>query len=123
MIWEVVLWVILDVNPIHSFGLLPTWLVLLQINIFITIMITMTVSYEGTIFLAHTYQTQHPLPTHYVTRYKGATGPQCSNHNRAGGGGTGTRHRGLVWPEVLPGSGKTGVREGERATTKNPYHL
>ena len=47
MSWKVVIWVILDVNPLNRFGLLPTWLVLLQIKLRITIMIIMTMNYEG----------------------------------------------------------------------------
>ena len=49
MIWKVVLWVILDVNPVNRFGLLPTWILLFQIKLRITIMIIMTMSYEGTL--------------------------------------------------------------------------
>ena len=48
MSWKVVLWVILDVKPLNRFGLLPTWLVPLQIKLRVTIMLIMTVSYEGT---------------------------------------------------------------------------
>ena len=47
MSWKVVLWVILDINPLNRFGLLPTWLVLLQIKLRITIMLITTMSYEG----------------------------------------------------------------------------
>ena len=47
MIWKVILWVILHVNPLNRFGLLPNWLVLLQIEICITIMLIMTMRYEG----------------------------------------------------------------------------
>ena len=46
MSWEVFLWVILDVNPLNRFGLLPTWLVLLQIKIRITILLIIKMSYE-----------------------------------------------------------------------------
>ena len=45
--WKVVLWVILGVNPLNRFGLLPTWIVLLQINLRITIILIMTMRYEG----------------------------------------------------------------------------
>ena len=47
--WKVVLWVILDVNPLNRFGIMPTWLVLLQIKLHITIMLIMRTSYEGNI--------------------------------------------------------------------------
>ena len=46
---KVILWVILDVNPLNRLGLLPTWLVLLQINLRITILLIITMSYEGTL--------------------------------------------------------------------------
>ena len=49
MSWKVVLWVILDVNPLNRFGLLPTWLVFLQIKLRITILLIMPMSYEGTL--------------------------------------------------------------------------
>ena len=49
MSWNVVLSIMLDVYPLHRFVLIPTWLVLLQINLLITIMIIMTMSYEGTL--------------------------------------------------------------------------
>ena len=49
MIWKVVIWVIIDVNPLNRFGLLPTWLVLLQIKLSITIMIIMKMNYEVTL--------------------------------------------------------------------------
>ena len=49
MSWRVFLWVILDVNPLNRFGLLPTWLFLLQIKLRITIMLITTMSYEGTL--------------------------------------------------------------------------
>ena len=49
MIWKVVLWVILDVNPLNRFGLLRTCLVLLQINLRITFMLVMTMSYDCTL--------------------------------------------------------------------------
>ena len=49
MSWNVVIWVILDVYPLNRFGLLPTWVVLLQIKLRITILLTMTMSYEGTL--------------------------------------------------------------------------
>ena len=45
MSWKVVLCVILDVNPLNRFGLIPTWLVLLQIKIRITIILIMTMCY------------------------------------------------------------------------------
>ena len=47
MSWKVVLWVILDVNPLNRLGLLPTWLVLLKIKLRITIILIMTMSCEG----------------------------------------------------------------------------
>ena len=47
MSWKVVLWFILDVNHLNRFGLLPTWLVLLQIKLLLTIMIIMLMIYEG----------------------------------------------------------------------------
>ena len=46
---KVVLWVILDVNPLNRFILLPTWLVLLQRKLRTTIIIINTMSYEGTL--------------------------------------------------------------------------
>ena len=49
MIWTVVIWVILDVNPLNKFGLLPTWLVLLQIKLRISILLIMKMSYGGTL--------------------------------------------------------------------------
>ena len=49
MSWKVVLWVILDIYPLNRFVLLPTWLVLLQIKLRITIFLIMTMSYEGTL--------------------------------------------------------------------------
>ena len=49
MSWKVVLWVILDVNPLNRFGLLPTWLVLLQIKLHVTILLIMTIIYKGTL--------------------------------------------------------------------------
>ena len=49
MSWKVVLWVILDINPLNRFGLMSTWLVLLQIKICITIMLIMKMSYEVTL--------------------------------------------------------------------------
>ena len=42
-------WVILDVNSLHRFGLLPTWLFLLQVNLHINMIIIITTSYEGTL--------------------------------------------------------------------------
>ena len=48
MSWKVILWVVLDVNPLNRLGLLSTWLVLLQIKLRINIMIIMKMSYEGT---------------------------------------------------------------------------
>ena len=41
MVWKVFIWVIFDVKPLHRFGLLPTWPVLLQIKLHITIIIIM----------------------------------------------------------------------------------
>ena len=49
MSWKVILVVILDVNPLNTFGLLPNWLVLLQIKLRITIFFIMTMRYEGTL--------------------------------------------------------------------------
>ena len=49
MSWKVVLWFIIDVNPLNRVGLLPTWLVLLQIKLRITILFIITMSYEGTL--------------------------------------------------------------------------
>ena len=49
MIWKVVIWVILDVKHLHRFGLLPTWIFLLQIKLRINIMIIMAMIYEGTL--------------------------------------------------------------------------
>ena len=49
MSWKVVLWVIIDVNLLNRFGLLPAWLVLLQIKFRITIMLIMTMSYKVTL--------------------------------------------------------------------------
>ena len=49
MSWKVVLWVIIGINTLNRFGLLPTYLVLLQINLCITIMIIMTIRCEGTL--------------------------------------------------------------------------
>ena len=37
MSWKVVLWVTLDIKPLNRLGLMPTWLVLLQIKLRITI--------------------------------------------------------------------------------------
>ena len=47
--WKVVLWVILDVNPLNRLGLLTTWPVLLQIKLSINIILVITMSYEGTL--------------------------------------------------------------------------
>ena len=47
MSWKFVLWVILEVNPFNRFGLLPTWIVLLQMNLHINIMLVMKMSYKG----------------------------------------------------------------------------
>ena len=47
MSWKIFLWVIIDVKPLSRLGLLPTWLFLLQIKLHITIMLTMTLIYEG----------------------------------------------------------------------------
>ena len=57
MSWRVVFWVIPDVNPLNRFGLIPTWLVLLQIKLCINIMLIMTMIYEGTLlsFLCENY--------------------------------------------------------------------
>ena len=41
--------VILDINPLNRFGLQPTWLVLLQIKLRITILLIMKMRYEGTL--------------------------------------------------------------------------
>ena len=41
--------VILDVKPLYNIGLLPTWLVLLQVDICIPIVIIMEMSYEDTL--------------------------------------------------------------------------
>ena len=49
MSWEVVLWFILDVNPLNRFGLLPTWFVLLQIKLRIIILVIIKMRYEGTL--------------------------------------------------------------------------
>ena len=49
MSWEVVLWVILDVHPLNRLELLPSWLILLQIKLCITIFLIMTMNYEGTL--------------------------------------------------------------------------
>ena len=49
MSWKVVLWVLLDVNPLHRFGLITKWNVLLKINLRITIILIMTMRYEGTL--------------------------------------------------------------------------
>ena len=49
MIWMVIIWFVLDVNPLNRLGLLPTWLVLLQIKLRITILLIMTMRYEGTL--------------------------------------------------------------------------
>ena len=49
MSWKFILWVILDVKTLNRFGLLPTWLVLLQINLRITILLVMTMIYEVTL--------------------------------------------------------------------------
>ena len=48
MSWKVILMVILGVNDLHRFGLMPTWLVSLQIKYRVTIILVMEVSYEGT---------------------------------------------------------------------------
>ena len=47
MSWKFGLWVILEVNPFNRFGLLPTWIVLLQMNLHINIMLVMKMSYKG----------------------------------------------------------------------------
>ena len=49
MSWEVVLWVILDINLLNRLGLLPNWILLLQIKIRINILIIMKIRYEGTL--------------------------------------------------------------------------
>ena len=49
MSWKVVLWVILDINPLNTLGLLPTWIVLPQSKLRITIFLIMKMSYEGTL--------------------------------------------------------------------------
>ena len=49
MSWKVVIWVILEVNTLNRLGLLPTWLILLQIKLRITILLIMTMSYEVTL--------------------------------------------------------------------------
>ena len=46
---KVVLWVILDVKPLHKFGLLPTWPIILQFDIHIAIMLIMAIIYECTL--------------------------------------------------------------------------
>ena len=47
--WKVILWFIFEVNPLNRFGLLPTWLVLLQIKLRRTIILIVKMSYEGTL--------------------------------------------------------------------------
>ena len=49
MTWKVVLWVIIDVKSLHRFGILPTWLVIIQFKPHITIMIIIKMSYELTL--------------------------------------------------------------------------
>ena len=56
---KVILWVILDLNSLNRLGLLPTWLILLQIKLRITILhiiypkgICTSEGYKGT-FIAH----------------------------------------------------------------------
>ena len=46
MSWNVVLWVILDVNRLHRFRLMATYLVLLQIKLCTTIILIMRMSYK-----------------------------------------------------------------------------
>ena len=46
---KVVLWFVLDLNPLHRFSLLTTWLVLLQVKLCITIMIITKMSYTCTL--------------------------------------------------------------------------
>ena len=47
MSWKVVLLVIIDVKSLNMYDLLPTCLVLLQIELRITIILIMTMNYEG----------------------------------------------------------------------------
>ena len=47
MSWKVVIWIILDVHPLHLFELLSTWIVLIQVEIGKTIIIIIAMSYEG----------------------------------------------------------------------------
>ena len=49
MSWKVVIWVILEINPLNRLSLLPTWIVLLQIILRITILLIMKMIYEGTL--------------------------------------------------------------------------
>ena len=49
MSWKVVLWVIFDINDLNRFGLMPTWLVLLQSKLHIIIMLVMIIIYEVTL--------------------------------------------------------------------------
>ena len=60
--WKVVLWVILDVNPLNRIGLLPTWIFLLQIKLCITILLIMTMSYEGTCSIPCIFQLLEVAP-------------------------------------------------------------
>ena len=49
MNWKVVFWIILAINHLNRFGLMSTWLVLLQFNLRITIALIMKIRYEGTL--------------------------------------------------------------------------
>ena len=49
MIWKVFLLVILDLNPLRGFGLMLTWIVVLQIKFRITSMRIITIIYEVTL--------------------------------------------------------------------------
>ena len=47
--WKVVVLMILDTNPLHRFGLLPTWFAPLQVELLIAIIIIMIMILKGTL--------------------------------------------------------------------------
>ena len=46
---KVVLWVIHDLRPLYMFGLIPTFLFLLEVDIRISIMFIIKMGYQGTL--------------------------------------------------------------------------
>ena len=49
MSWKVVIWVIIDINPLQRFGLIPTSILPLRFKLCIAIMLTIKMIYEGTL--------------------------------------------------------------------------